>query len=123
MQHGGTVESTRTVLRRILRMRPTIIQIQTEMRIDGLSLIETAVGSGLSKEIEEKLATCKKKRARFREMRRVNMGNQDAGEMRSVIKGNQDAGESSMVLDELLKWEREHAELKKGLNYKRGQQS
>ena len=110
MQHGRTVESTRTVLRHILQMTPTNIQIQTEMRNDGLSLIETAVGSGLSKEIEKNLATCNENRARFTEMRRVN-------------KGNQDAGESSIVLAELLKWEREHAELKKGLNYKRGQQS
>ena len=118
MQHGRTVESTRTVLRHILQMTPTNIQIQTEMRNDGLSLIETAVGSGLSKEIEKNLATCNENRARFTEMRRVNNT-----EMRRVNKGNQDAGESSIVLAELLKWEREHAELKKGLNYKRGQQS
>ena len=92
MRHGHTVESTRTVLRHILPMPPTIIQIQTEMRVDGLSLIETAVGSGLSKEIEETLATCNKERAH---------------------KHKHYSRESDLVQTQLL-WEREHAELKKG---------
>ena len=105
MQHDHTFESTRTVLRlgHILPM-PQVVQIQTEMRIDGLSLIETAVGSRHSKEIEKNIAKYKKI-ADLKE------------EMATVKKSNKAPGLGlEMELAEILAgWEREHAEMKKGL--------
>ena len=53
MRHDRTVESTRKVLRHILPISPTITQIQTEIRKEGKSLMETAAGSLCSKEEEQ----------------------------------------------------------------------
>ena len=105
MRYEHTVESTRTVLRHILSMPPTVVHIQTEMRIDGLSLIETAVGSGRSKEIEKNIAKYKKKIADLKE------------EMATVKKSNKAPGQGleTELAEILAGWEREHAELKKGL--------
>ena len=114
MRLDHTVESARAVLRQILLMPPTIVQIQREMRIDGLSLIETVVGSGRSKEIEKNLAEYKKKIADITaEIATAKMGNKAAREELET--------ELAELRSSLAGREREHAELKKGLNEESGQ--
>ena len=115
MRLDHTVESARAVLRQILLMPPTIVQIQREMRIDGLSLIETAVGSGRSKEIEKDLANYKKEIADLTE----GMANLTAGIARKSNKTARKILESALR-NSLAEREREYAELKKGLNEKKG---
>ena len=95
MRHHHTVESARKVLRHILPMPPTIVQIQTEMGINGLSLIETAVG----KEIQKNLA-------KYKELADLSAGQEfERAELWNSLAG--------------LEWE--HAKLKKGLDDERGQ--
>ena len=115
MRHDCTVESARTVLQHMLLLPPTFIQIQTEMGIDGLSLIETAVGSGRSKEIEKDLANYKKEIADLTE----GMANLTAGIARKSNKTARKILESALR-NSLAEREREYAELKKGLNEKKG---
>ena len=102
MRHDHTVESARKVLRHILPMPPTIVQIQTEMRINDLSLIETAVGSGHSKKIKKNLAKYKKELADL------------SARQEFETKGDK-------LRNSLAGLEREHAKLKKGLDDERGQ--
>ena len=97
MRHHHTVESARKVLRHILPMPPTIVQIQTEMGINGLSLIETAVGSGHSRELKKNLAKYKK------DSELADLSAKQEFERKRA------------------KLEREHAKLKKGLDDERGQ--
>ena len=114
MRLDHTVESARAVLRQILLMPPTIVQIQREMRIDGLSLIETVIGSGRSKEIEKNLAEYKKKIADITaEIATAKMRNKAAREELET--------ELAELRNSLAGREREHAELKKGLNEESGQ--
>jgi hypothetical protein len=108
MRHDHTVESARTVLRHILPMPPTILQIQTEMGIDGLSLIETAVGSELSKEIEKNLAKYKERIVELTAEMTVKKGDKVARQrLETHLAG---------LRNSLATWEREYAELKKGLH-------
>ena len=60
MRHDHTVESTRKVLQHFLSIRPTVTQIQTEIRKEGKSLTETAAGSVCREDVEIVLAHCKK---------------------------------------------------------------
>ena len=113
MRHDHTVESARAVLRQIFPMPPTIIQIQKEMGIDGLSLIQTDVGSGRSKEVEKNIAEYKKKIADIRAEMATKMSNKAAREDFET--------ELAELQSSLAGREREHAELKKGLNEERGQ--
>jgi hypothetical protein len=115
MRHDRTVESARTVLRHILPMPPTFIQIQKEMGIDALSLIETAVGSGRSKEIEKDLANYKKEIADLTaEMENLTVG---------ITKKSNRAARKNLetaLRNSLAEREREYAELKKGVILERG---
>ena len=108
MRHDGTVESTRKVLRHILPMPPTITRIQTEIRKEGKSLMETAAGSVHSKEVEEAVANYKKGIADL------------TAEMATVKKSNKTPRqelETELVelRNSLAEREWEQAELKKGL--------
>ena len=112
MRHDRTVESTRKVLRHILPMPPTITQIQTEIREEGLSLTETGAGSVRSKEVEEALAEYKKEIADLTtEMKTVKESNKA---LRQELEK-----ELAEVQNSLAAREQEQAELKKGLDEER----
>ena len=112
MRHDCTVKSARKVLRHILPMLPTVTLIQTQIRDQGLSLIETAAGSVHSKEVEKALANYKKEIADLK------------AEMETVIKSNNAARqelekELAGLQKSLAAREQEHAELKMGLEEER----
>ena len=112
MRHDRTLESAYKVLRHILPMLPTITQIQTEIRMEGKDITETAAGSVYSKEVEEVITQYKKQITDLTaEMAVVKESNKAAKQELET--------ELAEVRNLLAGQEREQTKLKKGLDEER----
>ncbi|KAK2466550.1 hypothetical protein APHAL10511_001412 [Amanita phalloides] len=108
MRHDGTIESARDVLRCILTLVPTIVQIQQEIRLEGKVLEETAAGSVHREEVEKIIAKHRKHMADLKT-------ELDATQASSTLLRREIEEERAQTQQELARWETERDILKRGL--------
>ncbi|KAK7444068.1 hypothetical protein VKT23_015466 [Stygiomarasmius scandens] len=109
LQHDRTISGARQVVKQILPLPPTNVQIQKEIREEGKSLEDTAAGSVHREEVERLIAKHKKEVEDLRsEMKKIERSNEDA---RRELKE-----EKAKLQLELKRWEKERLELQQGLD-------
>lgn len=113
MRHDRTIESAHKVLRHILTLEATNVQIQEEICVDGKSLEDTAAGSVRQKELNQLIqAEYNKEVAGLKaQLARKREGDEEGGrelEMRQALSQKK-----------ITQWERELSVLKNGLNDER----
>ena len=109
IRHDGTAKTARAVLGFVFdELAPVITQIQTEMGLEGKSLINTAAGSVQHKEIQRIISKHKDEVASL-------MAEMDAMKESNIAARRQLEEEMAQLQEQLGRRETENAELKQGL--------
>ncbi|KAK2466546.1 hypothetical protein APHAL10511_001408 [Amanita phalloides] len=109
MRHDGTIDNARDVLRYILTLVPTNVQIQEEIRLEGKVLEDTAAGSVHRGEMEEIIMKHKKQMADLK-------AELDATGASSTSLRREIEEERAKTQQELARWETERDDMRKGLD-------
>lgn len=116
VRHDRTVEGSRTVLKHILTLSPTNIQIQHEIRVEGKSLEDTAAGSVHREEVERIIAKHKEElNELMAEMEKLMVLN--ASFRRELEE------ERARARQNLERWEKEKSDLSNGLGEVRNERA
>ncbi|KAF8627094.1 hypothetical protein AX15_004545 [Amanita polypyramis BW_CC] len=115
MRHDRTIESARKVLQHVLTLAPTNVLIQDEIRLEGKTLEETAAGSVHREEVARIIEKHKKDIADLKE--ELDKMRNNNSNMRRELEQERDK-----LKHELVRWETERTDLKKGLDEAKGAQ-